>query len=335
MSSPTDRNYDPGDPSPYAPRWVRSVPPPRRTPVGNPLDREGAHASGAEETSALRNEDDDDVIGSESAPPLAAGAPVVHDDSFMVDDFRVPRSLDPGVVPDPWAGRRSRLRRYRLLGMLGRLALAGSAAAIVALLAIGKLSVPGTTGATEQADTSHAVGSRFASPAIKTQDPPIVAQEASEPPQQVPPQQVALADPSAPVPAPPTAAAAPPPVTPPPAPTAATPASPPPVAEPAAAPAPEFNPEELATLLKRGQQLASSGDIAAARLTLRPAAEAHNAQAALALGATYDPVVLRSLGIFGVTPDVAQARGWYEKAKAYGSAEAPRRLEMLAKSTRQ
>jgi TPR repeat protein len=104
-------------------------------------------------------------------------------------------------------------------------------------------------------------------------------------------------------------------------------------AEPAAsAPASETKPEELAALLKRGQQLAASGDIAAARLTLRPAAEARNAQAALALGATYDPVVLHSLGIFGVTPDKAMARSWYEKAKEYGSAEAPRRLDMLAKS---
>jgi len=42
--------------------------------------------------------------------------------------------------------------------------------------------------------------------------------------------------------------------------------------------------------------------------------------------------VLRTLGIFGVTPDVAMARSWYEKAKAFGSAEAPRRLELLAKS---
>jgi TPR repeat protein len=99
-----------------------------------------------------------------------------------------------------------------------------------------------------------------------------------------------------------------------------------------AAPAPELDPEQRAALLKRGQQLAASGDIAAARLTLRPAAEARDAQAALALGATYDPIVLRSLGIFGVTPDVALARSWYEKAKAYGSAEAPRRLDMLAKS---
>jgi TPR repeat protein len=41
--------------------------------------------------------------------------------------------------------------------------------------------------------------------------------------------------------------------------------------------------------------------------------------------------VLQSLGIYGVTPDIAEARNWYEKAKEYGSAEALRRIEMLAR----
>ena len=316
MSNPTDRNYEPSDPSPYAPRWVRNAPQ-RRAPVRSPLVPGGDE--GHHEDALLREE------SSEHAPLAAA-----DEDSFAVGDFRVPRSLDPGIVPDPWVERGVRLRRYRVFGMLGRLALAGSAAAIVALLAVGKLSLPGTSGATEQADTSPSFGTRFSEPASRPQEPPIVAQEASDPPQQV-----ALADPATPVTAPrPSVAVAPPaPVPPPPAPMTATPPAPvAPAAEPAAsAPAPEFSPEDLATLLKRGQQLAASGDIAAARLTLRPAAEARNAQAALALGATYDPVVLHSLGILGVTADVAMARSWYEKAKEYGSAEAPRRLELLAK----
>jgi hypothetical protein len=317
MSSPTDRIYEPGDPSPYAPRWVRNAPQQRRAPIHPPL---APDAGEADETDALRHED---VIGSDRAPPLSAAAPVAHEEDFVVGDFRVPRSLDPGIVPDPWVERGVRLRRYRLLGMLGRLALAGSAAAIVALLAVGKLSVPSSTGATEQADTQPSFGARFSAPANKPQEPPIVAEEASDPPQQV-----ALADPTTPVGAPRASVAVAP------AAPVAAPAPPPPAAvEPAAsAPATELNPDDLAALLKRGQQLAASGDIAAARLTLRPAAEAHNAQAALALGATYDPVVLRSLGILGVTPDVARARSWYEKARAYGSAEAPRRLELLANS---
>jgi TPR repeat protein len=343
MSSPTDRSYESGDPSPYAPRWVRNAPPQPRAPVRSPLVPQGS------ETDDQYTLHRDDAVGTDRAPPFSEGA---EEESFAVGDFRVPRSLDPGIVPDPWAERGVRLRRYRLLGMLGRLALAGSAAAIVALLVVGKLSVPGSTGATEQADTSPAFGTHVSAPPNKPQEPPIVAQETSEPP----PQQIALADPATPVtaprpsvPVPPAAmapaavapAAMPPPVavapaapiltTPAPEPAAATP--PAPAAGPAAsAPASELAPEELAALLQRGQHLAASGDIAAARLTLRPAAEARNAQAALALGATYDPVVLHSLGIFGVTPDVAMARGWYEKAREYGSAEAPRRLDMLAKT---
>jgi hypothetical protein len=317
MSSPTDRSYEPGDPSPYAPRWVRNAPPQRRAPVRSPLVPDGGEA---DDEHALHL---DDAVGSEHAPPLVDDQ---EEDSFAVGDFRVPRSLDPGIVPDPWVERGVRLRRYRLLGMLGRLALAGSAAAIVALLAVGKVSLPGSSDATEQADTSQSFSTRYSAPASKPQEPPIVAQEASDPPQQV-----ALADPTTPVTAPRPSVAVAPPAPVPPAPAATAPQAP--AAEPAAgAPAIELSPEELAALLKRGQQLAASGDIAAARLTLRPAAEARNAQAALALGATYDPVVLRSLGIMGVTPDVAMARGWYEKAKEYGSAEAPRRLELLAKS---
>jgi hypothetical protein len=319
MSSPTDRNFEPGDPSPYAPRWVRNAPQQRRAPVPPPP---AGDAYEPDEANAAHRED---VIGSDQAPPLATAAPVDHDDGFFVDEYRVPRSLDPGIVPDPWVERGVRLRRYRLLGMLGRLALAGSAAAIVAVLVVGKLSAPASTGATEQAETQPP-SARLSAPDNKPQQPPIVAEEASDPPQQV-----ALADPSTPVAAPrPSVAVAPP------APIAALPApAPPPAADPApaaSAPAtPELRTDELAALLKRGQQLAASGDMAAARLTLRRAADAHNAQAALALGATYDPVVLASLGIFGVTPDVAMARSWYEKATAYGSAEAPRRLELLAR----
>jgi TPR repeat protein len=90
-----------------------------------------------------------------------------------------------------------------------------------------------------------------------------------------------------------------------------------------------FDSEEVLGLLQRGRKLAEAGDIAAARLVLRRAAEAHNAQAALALGGMYDPIVLKELGIYGVVPDIAEARSWYEKAKEFGSAEATRRLKML------
>jgi TPR repeat protein len=76
--------------------------------------------------------------------------------------------------------------------------------------------------------------------------------------------------------------------------------------------------------------LIASGDVAAARLVLRRAADAGDAGAAMTLAGTYDPANLAKLGVHGIVPDVAMARSWYEKARKFGSAEAPQRLEMLA-----
>jgi TPR repeat protein len=91
--------------------------------------------------------------------------------------------------------------------------------------------------------------------------------------------------------------------------------------------------EQIILLLKRGKDLIATGDLAAARLVLQRAADANHAEAALALGATYDPFVLRELKVYGFTPDAAMARVWYEKAIELGSPAAPRRLEMLTKGT--
>ena len=98
--------------------------------------------------------------------------------------------------------------------------------------------------------------------------------------------------------------------------------------EPNVAPSPVA---EIAVLLKRGQELMRNGDLAAARLVLRHAAEAKSAEAALTLGATYDPVILRELRVYGFSADVGMARTWYEKAKELGSPEAARRLDILAR----
>ena len=91
-----------------------------------------------------------------------------------------------------------------------------------------------------------------------------------------------------------------------------------------------LDPNEIASALARGVALIASGDLAAARLVLRRAANAGDAHAAMTLAGTYDPVVLEKLGVHGFVPDVAMARVWYEKAKKFGSAEAPQRLELLA-----
>jgi hypothetical protein len=95
-----------------------------------------------------------------------------------------------------------------------------------------------------------------------------------------------------------------------------------------------LNPNEIAASLKRGDALIASGDLAAARLVLRRAADDGDAQAAITLAGTYDPTVLEKLGVHGTVPDVVMARGWYEKAKNFGAAEAAQRLEVLASKYR-
>jgi TPR repeat protein len=92
------------------------------------------------------------------------------------------------------------------------------------------------------------------------------------------------------------------------------------------------DPAEIARLLQRGTDFLESGDIASARLLLRRPAEAGNAEAALALGSTYDPLVLQQLGVVGVAPDVALARQWYQKAADLGSGDARQRLANLAQT---
>jgi len=92
----------------------------------------------------------------------------------------------------------------------------------------------------------------------------------------------------------------------------------------------QLSPEETAALLKRGNELVLSGDLAAARLVLRRAAEAGNARAAFALAGTYNPITLGKLQVHGLSPDLAIARHWYEKAKELGSPDALRELQVLA-----
>ena len=124
------------------------------------------------------------------------------------------------------------------------------------------------------------------------------------------------------------------------APVAAAPPAAAPVAALPPAPVPEpmipadairhLDPNEIASSLRRADDLIASGDLAAARLVLRRAASAGDARAAMTLAGTYDPVILEKLGVHGFVPDVAMARVWYEKAKKFGSVEAPQRLELLA-----
>jgi hypothetical protein len=159
-----------------------------------------------------------------------------------------------------------------------------------------------------------------AAPAVVAAAPAAVA--ATPPAAAAVPTQRSLAPPAAAAPpatAAPPVAAAPPPV-------AAAPPAPPRQATPPR----QLDRDEIAVLVKRGKDFIANGDLAAARLVLQRAAESKDAEAALSLAATYDPLVLRELKVYGFASDIAMARMWYEKAKEFGSPEAPRRLEILA-----
>jgi hypothetical protein len=75
----------------------------------------------------------------------------------------------------------------------------------------------------------------------------------------------------------------------------------------------------IAVMMKGGAEFMANGNIAAARMMFRPAAEAGHPAAAFALAETYDPLVLAKLGAKGgIAPDVALAQRWYAKANELG-----------------
>ncbi len=108
----------------------------------------------------------------------------------------------------------------------------------------------------------------------------------------------------------------------------------PPVSNYADGAARKIAPPELVMLIKRGEELAASGDLPAARLLLQRAAEAHNPRAAFVLATTYDPIMLKRLPLTNPASDVGLAQAWYQKAKEWGSTEAAEKLEALASKDR-
>ncbi len=91
-----------------------------------------------------------------------------------------------------------------------------------------------------------------------------------------------------------------------------------------------LDPAEIELLMQQGEQFIAAGDLVTARIVFQRAAQAHDATAALALAATYDPIVLSKLGVVGMNADVEKARTWYQKAESLGSTDAARRLRALA-----
>jgi hypothetical protein len=340
VSTPLDRAPGPDDPSPYAPRWVR----------------EGGPRPGSP--------------GTPTAPSLLAGyadPPGTSDDFDGFDEpapagrFRLPRSLDPTILPEP--SRHSGTRR--LILPVGLFAAAISGAAVVAWFVVAAL--PHGAAPTGEQKAANSFQSRFADGASQRSIPPVPRLVVRETVSRAGEETFALgvglegAGPGVGVALSGLPAGA--------SLSSGRPAGAngwqlsaaeldnasvrPPrgfagamdilverrplrferVAPPAPSPRQatrQIDADELAMLLKRGEEFIATGDLAAARLVLQRAAESGDARAALALAGTYDPNVLDQLGAKGFAPDIALAQAWYEKAKDFGSAEAPQRLERLA-----
>jgi hypothetical protein len=87
----------------------------------------------------------------------------------------------------------------------------------------------------------------------------------------------------------------------------------------------------IAAKMKIGVELMTYGEVSAARMMFQRAAEAGEGAGAFALAETYDPLVLRGLRLReAITPDLALARTWYERARDLGSLEAQERISRLA-----
>jgi hypothetical protein len=92
---------------------------------------------------------------------------------------------------------------------------------------------------------------------------------------------------------------------------------------------PRLSEAEIDALRQHGDAFLGAGDITSARLYYERAAEAGDGNAALQLGASYDPVVLGRAGIRGVIGDPAKALSWYQRALELGMTAADQRIKSL------
>jgi hypothetical protein len=336
MSSPVNENHDKR--YMYAPPWARETQQQSPEAIIDAverlrMERQRAAAPAASDDNSPESEELPQHDSDQQDLPLV-NRDVADVEAAIADMLRTgrwtPRLLDPVTMPEPPKPRMD----GPTWGMVARMGGALGVAVFAALVVTGAVQLPSIEITFGPDDSGKAVAS--AGPALDLRDTGAAAQPVfADPSPSVP-----TAPPGAPAPLP-SAEAQP----------SAAPGGPltayasldtqPSTAAlksetPTVAPQPklqELRPldrDELAGLMKRGQALLAEGDIASARLLLRRAAEAGDANAALMLAGTYDRAELTRLKVIGVAPDHAQAKLWYTKAVEHGSAEAVRRLQQLA-----
>jgi hypothetical protein len=87
--------------------------------------------------------------------------------------------------------------------------------------------------------------------------------------------------------------------------------------------------DRVETLMEHGTKMIAVGYFAGARAYFQRAAEAGSGEAALAVGATYDPAFIAALGAQGIKPEPQAAQEWYDRAMALGVVNPEAKLAAL------
>lgn len=90
--------------------------------------------------------------------------------------------------------------------------------------------------------------------------------------------------------------------------------------------------DRIEGLMAHGQKMIDVGYFAGARAYYRRAAEVGSGEAAIAVGATYDPEIIARMGVQGIKPDRAEAAKWYARAAGLGIADREITLRRLTES---
>lgn len=287
-------------------------------------------------SAARRGNEDESASRLPPAPQLPRVQGLRSPDDVHIEHFRSSRSLEPSYVPPPPNREGARVLGAVLLSVFG----AGAVAAPIAYFALNSYGAANQPLTATRGPEASAIDTQIAAlppmpateqkptpplPAVQVTKQPL-AQPSQEPANRYQLQSVAPVAPAQRDTGSVATAWQNPPASP-----ASSPApSTAPSASPAHRPVPTIDREDIAMLLKQGEQFVSVGDVAAARVLFERAAEAGDSTAALALGATYDPVVLAKLGVRGIDPDAEKAHHWYQKAQEFGSPQAPTWLAKLA-----
>jgi TPR repeat protein len=97
------------------------------------------------------------------------------------------------------------------------------------------------------------------------------------------------------------------------------------IATPAPVEAPRLSAGQITELLARGDSFLHAGDVASARLFYERAADAGDWQAAIRMGATFDPAFLGRVGVRTVS-DPSKAQSWYRHALDLGAPKTGRQV---------